>query len=339
MLYNLFYIIVFQLIIIYFFNYFAKKINLLDIPDSRKRHIGNIPLTGGLVIYFSIIFLFFLIEIPYLVKIIFVVSTLLLIIGLVDDKFKLGVRERFFFQIISVLILIGYNLYIFDLGGILNFLNTDIKQFSIIFTFLCVIAFINSINFIDGVDGLAGGLILNILLSIILFSYLEGFDIYTKNIFIFYLIIIILIFLLANFGIFLPKLFLGDSGSNMLGLNISFLIIYFTQIEKAFDPILAIWLCAFPIFDLSTVFLRRLYKGISPFKPDRRHFHYLIIGLGVKSKLVTILIVTISFIFSIIGYLSYSLFNNYLSIIIFIIFFLIFFFLNIVIGRRLKIDS
>ena len=109
-------VIIVEIFFILFFNKLAKVINLLDYPDSRKRHQGNIPLVGGLCIFLTFIFIFFLIETTFQLKIILISCFIILFVGLYDDKFKLGIIERFFFQIIACLIVVGFRVRIYDIG-------------------------------------------------------------------------------------------------------------------------------------------------------------------------------------------------------------------------------
>ena len=136
-------------------------------------------------------------------------------------------------------------------------------------------------KFFRWIDGLASGYILHhCLISIILFSYLNE---KTQNLEpLFFLIIVIIGFLLSNFAIFLPKTFLGDNGSTTLGFLISCYLIYFTLPEnRHFHPVLVLWASPMPTFDFLAVFIKRIIVGRNPFKPDRRHMHYLLNGLSI----------------------------------------------------------
>jgi len=228
---NILIVIIANIFFIYFFSLFAKKISLVDFPDSRKIHKGFIPLVGGLAIYSSIFVFYFLIKITLWQNVIMFSSLILLIIGIIDDIKKLGVLERFFFQILSCLFVIGFGLTIVDFDNLFE-INILTEELVILFTFLCVIGLTNAINFIDGIDGLAAGIILNALISILIFSY---FDNSIKDLeLVLLLIISIIVFLFANLGIFLPKIFLGDSGSTALGFLLAFLLVYYTKTSTLF---------------------------------------------------------------------------------------------------------
>lgn len=323
-----------NIIFLYFYSYLGKNIGLVDIPSNRKTHIGEIPLVGGLSIYSSLFLFFLFVETNYSHKIIFLSSLIVFLVSLYDDKFNLGITERFFFQIIACLIIAGFGIRIFDIGDYLNF-NISLGGFGILLTFVCMIAYMNAINFSDGLDGLAAGYILNCLVSIIFFSYLNG---YTNNLEpVIFLIVILIGFVISNIGFIIPKTFLGDSGSTSMGFIISCYLIYFTMPEnRYFHPVLTLWAAPLPTFDFLTVFTKRIISGTNPFKPDRRHIHYLLINSKISNKLIPLTLVTISFISSIIGYLVFYFFGSLHCLIFFLFLFILYFFISINISFNLR---
>ena len=185
--------IVTNLILIYFFSFLAVKIKLLDVPDQRKRHTGSIPLIGGLVIYTSIILFYFFLNLPYWISVIFISSSMILIIGLIDDKFQIGVIIRLIAQLVACLLVIGSGIQIVDVGSYLLFNNLHLGIYGIFFTILCVIGITNAINFIDGIDGLSAGIGLTCLISILCFSYFDH-NIQDTDILIFFIITLFIFF-------------------------------------------------------------------------------------------------------------------------------------------------
>ena len=327
---NLFLIILFfiNIILLYFFSKIGKSINLVDIPDDRKMHVGEIPLVGGLAI-FSTFFLFFLIfDTSNSHKIIFLSSTIVFFVGLYDDKFNLGITERFFFQIISCLIIIGFGIRIFDIGDYLNY-NIHLGGFGVGLTCITIIAYMNAINFSDGLDGLASGYILNCLISIIIFSYFNNNISDLEPVYI--LILLIIGFLLSNHGFFIPKTFLGDSGSTSLGFIISCYLVYFTMPEnRHFHPVLTLWAAPMPTFDFLTVFVKRILIGQNPFKPDRRHIHYLLITSKFPNKYIPVSLVSISFLCSLVGFLIFNILGSLHSLVFFMFLFIIYFLISLI---------
>ncbi len=323
-----------NIIFLYFFSLFGKNINLVDIPNERKTHIGEIPLVGGLAIYSTFILFFLLIETNTSHKIIFLTSFIVFIVSLVDDKFNVGIAERLFFQIISCLIIIGFGIKIIDIGDYLNF-NIHIGAFGIVLTCITIISYMNAINFSDGLDGLASGYILNCLLSIIIFSYLNNNHENLEPLF--FLIFVLVGFLFSNHGIFIPKTFLGDCGSASLGFLISCYLIYFTMPDnRYFHPILTLWAAPMPTFDFLTVFTKRIISGTNPFKPDRRHIHYLLINSNFPNKLIPISLVCLSFISSISGYMIFYYLGSLHSLVFFLFLFIIYLFISVSISTSLS---
>ena len=323
-----------NLIFILFFTVIAQNIGLIDKPTNRKIHKGNVPLIGGISIYSSFFLFFLVFDTTFEHKIIFSTSLIVFFVGLYDDKFNLGIIERFFFQIIACLIVVGFGIRIFDLGDYLG--NTIfLGGFGILLSFATMIAYINAINFSDGLDGLASGYILNCLISIICFSTLNGS--YENLEPLYFLIFILIIFLFSNFGFLLPKSFLGDSGSTSLGFLISSYLIYFTIPDnRYFHPVLALWAAPFPTFDFMTVFIKRLMIKTNPFRPDRRHLHYLLISSPISNKLITPLLVSGSIISSILGFIIYYYLGSLHSIVFFFFCLFIYFLISIYVSDKVN---
>ncbi len=320
-----------EIILLFFFSKIALNINLVDFPNERKIHKGHIPLVGGIIIYSSYLFYFLIADTSFEHKIIILSSLIIFFVGIYDDKFDLGVSERIFFQIVSCLIVVGFGIRIIDLGDYFNF-TFYLGGFGIVLSCLTIIGFTNAINFSDGLDGLASGYILNCLIMILLFS---TFGYKTDQLEpLYFLIILVMVFIISNYGFLLPKTFLGDSGSTSLGFLISCYLVYFTLPDnRHFHPILTLWAAPFPIFDFMTVFIRRILKGINPFRPDRRHLHYLLIKQKFESKLIPIYLVSLSFLSSISGFLVYYFLGSVHSLVFFFFLLVIYFLISIYVSR------
>ena len=247
----------------------SKKINIFDSPNPDiKIHKSSVFLGGGIVFYIS----FFLIYWQnifffdyYLMKIsTFLLGTLIFILGLVDDKFKINYFSKFFFLII-ILILI----FFFDESVVVNNLKLsftrsefDISSYSYFFTLLCFLLFLNAANLFDGINFQCGAYFLIIF---ILFYFI------TKLYFFLLFAIPLIFFLFMNFK---NKIFLGDSGS----LFIAFLISYFSVTiyhQNFFDADDIIILMIVPGLDMFRLFIVRIAKKKNPFKGDLNHLHHL----------------------------------------------------------------
>ena len=212
----------------------SYKLNLLDLPSERKIHKKPTVYTGGITL--SIIFLF-VIQIldifdPKLALIISI-SFLISIVGIVDDKYHLNTGGKLSLQIIPIFYLIVFENFSLNNIGNYNYFYLDLGTFALPFTLLSVLFLTNAFNYFDGLDGTLSFSIISVLFILYFLSDNQNF-----NLFLLFLAFPINIFLCFNFSIFkLPKIFLGDSGSLLLGFIVSFLLIYMAN-QKIVHPIL-----------------------------------------------------------------------------------------------------
>ena len=310
------------------FKRFANFFKLIDVPNHRKKHKEPTPLIGGLIIYISLIVSTLLIEYSEHVRIIIYSSSIIFLIGLFDDIFNLGVIIRIFAQFSASLIVVYSGLYIIDLGYYLNFGIFYIGIFSVIFTLFAVISLTNAFNFIDGLDGLAGGLVLIAMFSILIFQFFSyGFQ---NSDIIFILIPLLLTYLIFNMSLFsLKKIFLGDSGSLLLGFLISWLLIYFTYPDsRTFHPVLTVWAVSIPVFDTVSVISRRLILRRNIFLPDLLHIHHLLINYGYSKNTTLFIILISAFILSLFGLAIYKFLGALICLISYFILMILYFFIS-----------
>ena len=315
-----------------FLTYALKKlaffINLLDKPNFRKKHIGEIPLIGGIIIYINIFVFGFYFEISYFFNIIIITSSILIFLGAIDDSIELGVNFRLIAQLISCLVVIGSGLVINNIGDYMFLPKIETGIWSVVLTIFCVIGLTNSFNFIDGIDGLCAGLALTAIGSILIFAFFNNGLIFLEDKE--YLLLIclsIVCFLIFNITSF-SKVFLGDSGSMFLGFLVSWLLIMTSQSEnQIIHPILTIWCVTIPVFDIISVVTRRILRGINPFKPDRRHIHHLLLELGINNHIVSLLIIVFAILLNFFGlmvFISFGPFPSLLSFLLLLFLYLIF---------------
>ena len=230
---------------------------------------------------------------------------------------------RIVFQIIFITLPILEGIIINNIGYIENFGTVSLGNFSIIFTIISVAILMNSFNYIDGKDGLASSLFLNSIFILILFLFISKNQI---NEILFFAFINVLIFFLFNLKFFkLPKLFLGDNGSLLLGYFLSFLLIYLSQNKGLIEPSLIIWSINFLIFEFFSTNFSRIIKKKNPFKAGKDHIHFF---LNKKYGLIKMLVLVNLFniIIGVMGYLIWKNLNNKSALISYIIFFIIYFF-------------
>ena len=281
---------------IFFQKIFIQK-NIIDNINDRSSHTVKATRSGGIAI-FSSLFIISAFNYFYSVEIfnysLIVPISLMLIVGLYDDIYKLDFKLKFIFQIIAAKIIIDNGLIIDNLHGIFGVFELDRITAQLITIFFTV-AIINSINFIDGIDGLAITIVSFFIIAFEFFS--------SSNTEFSYLSIIIISSITPLFYFNFQrdnKVFLGDSGSLFLGVLISIYVLKvlsqeYIIIEK-YDLnkiIFVISILFYPIIDIVRIVFKRLSEGKSPFEADKEHIHHLILR-GVKSHFFTTLIITIS---------------------------------------------
>ena len=281
----------------------AKRVELVDRPDGRKLHTGNIPIIGGLAMFVGVMSGLSILGLdPSFLVNIFVASFLLVVIGVIDDKYPLPAAARIATQVAVVLIMIyGADLYLADMGDPFGTGLITTGPFMLIFTMLVTVTMINAYNMIDGLDGLAGSLTLVALVSV---AAVAGVN---SPIGVEALVIAASVFgfLLFNFPVRWNRpvrSFMGDAGSTLLGFTVVWVTLGVVQGEaRVISPVHALWFAAVPIFDCVTCFVRRSLQGRSPFAPGRDHFHHILLqgGFGVRTILGILTFVQV--IYAIIG--------------------------------------
>ena len=254
-----------------------------------------------------------------LLIILITIAFLISIIGLIDDKFNLNVGGKLSLQIIPIFYLIVYeNLTLHQLGDY-DFFKLELGTFKLPFTLICVLFLINSYNYFDGLDGTLSFSSITVLAILYFLNSDENFRLYLITI-----LIPLSIFLCFNFSIFkLPKMFLGDSGSLLLGFIISFILIYLAN--NKIHPILLAWSVSIFVYEFLSINLIRLKNRINPFKAGKDHLHHILFNITKSVFLTNFLIMFTNFSLFIIGYLSFLLINPLTSLILFITLFFIFF--------------
>jgi UDP-GlcNAc:undecaprenyl-phosphate GlcNAc-1-phosphate transferase len=298
----------FALLSIKLFKPIAIDVGLVDKPNERKRHDGQIPLIGGISI-FAAVLAASLLWLPNTLELrmYLIASAMMVFIGALDDKYDLRVRIRIVGQIIiASLMIYGVGGYIANLGDLFAFGEIDLGPLGIVFTYFAIIVVINAYNMVDGIDGLIGSLSLNTFTAIAILFLLSGNTSYLAYPLI--LATATLPYLIYNLGFFktyTKKIFMGDAGSMFIGLSVIWLLSMGTQGENAsFRPVTALWICAVPLMDMLAIVIRRYRKGKSPFKPDRDHLHHILQRAGLSSRQTLIVISVFAAIMSTIGLLG-----------------------------------
>lgn len=252
---------------------------VLDIPDERKVHSRPIPRIGGIAIVlgaFTPIIIWN--HAAGLVPAYLAGATLLAIFGAIDDFRGLGPKAKLVGQFAAALIIVLYGgVQIKSLGGLLPDALVLPDAVSIPFTLLVIIGVTNAINLSDGLDGLAGGICLLILAGIGYLAYLDD----NAAIGLISLALGGALFGFLRFNTHPASIFMGDSGSQVLGFSVITLALALTQGQSTpLSPILPLILIGFPVLDTLTVMATRVARGRSPFAADRNHFHHNLMAFG-----------------------------------------------------------
>ncbi|UBZ15864.1 undecaprenyl/decaprenyl-phosphate alpha-N-acetylglucosaminyl 1-phosphate transferase [Flagellimonas marinaquae] len=281
---------------------------LMDDPNQRSSHSRRTPTLGGVSFFFTIIIaLFFIKNWHEHTEDIFIIPglTILFIVGLKDDLVVLSPGSKLIAQVIAIaFILVNDSFGIESLNGFLNIYEIPYYLYLVIGGFL-MLTIINSYNLIDGIDGLASivGIVIMVIYTTIFYLSQEYF---------FALIAITMnACLMAFFGFNISsskKIFMGDTGSLIVGFIISVLTLKFLALEPTAygelpfllenAPLIAISILIVPLFDTARVFAIRLANNKGPFSPDRNHVHHVLIDFwGLSHKQASFIIGCFNIIF------------------------------------------
>ena len=320
MLNNFILYVVGAFLIFYLISIFSYKLYLVDKPDNRKIHKKAVAYTGGLALSFIYIFAIYLFDLHYQkINLIFSTGFLVAIIGFLDDKNDLNVGNKLILQLIPIIYLIlSQNLNLNQIGDY-KYFQIELNSFATPFTILSTIFLINSFNYFDGLDGT---LSITLISTLCILLFLVSEENFKLSLIIF--VVPILIFLLFNFSVLkLPKLFLGDSGSLLLGFITSFILIYLAN-QNILHPILLAYSISIFVYEFLSINLIRIFRKKKIFKAGLDHLHYFIQKKKQSLFLTNFLISLMNLIFFIVGYLSFKIINPLISLILFMLMFIIY---------------
>jgi UDP-GlcNAc:undecaprenyl-phosphate GlcNAc-1-phosphate transferase len=281
----------------------AKVRSFHSLPNERTSHQDAIPNVGGVAFYVCLMLSFHFVNTYDDLRIINSIIpglTVLFIIGLKDDLVLVSSTTKMIAQIVAALFLVFDNsFHLTDLHG-LFYLDRVHYFASSFFTIFLVVSIINAFNLIDGIDGLAGFIATIIFCSFAVISFIIG----DKTLFLISIVALgaVIAFLRFNFSE-RYKIFMGDTGSLILGFVISIIVLRFFAIEESSLlrmklplqnwPFLILAILSVPLLDTSRVFLMRIYNGKSPFEADRNHIHHVILDFYKLSHFKVSLILAI----------------------------------------------
>lgn len=277
--------------------YFLKN-NIIDSIKDRSSHISLATRSGGISIFISI----FLVSVLYYIIgyeiynfSLLIPLSILVLIGLYDDLNDIDYKLKFIFQIIAAKIIIDNGLIIDNLHGVFGLFELN-RIFAQALTIFVIVAIINSMNFIDGIDGLA------ITISIL---FILSFEFFSNSITPYNNLSQIILSTIVPLYFFnfkkKNKIFLGDSGSQLLGGIVSIYVITILTNEYVIKPefdmhkiIFVFSILSYPIIDVIRIFFIRLYNKKSPFQADKNHIHHLI-NNRFNNHFITLTVILVSY--------------------------------------------
>ena len=285
----------------------AKAKGFVVRPNKRMSHTGEVPNVGGLNICFSFMLTYLLFEFNQMSQSQFFLIGLFAImaVGFIDDVLILTPIAKILGETLAGIALIGFaDIRLTHLHGIFG-----IEQIGIIPSYLLslfvLLAIINAINLIDGVDGLASGLGMLYCIFFAIYFHLAGEISWS-------ILGICMVGALAVFFIYnvfgnREKIFMGDSGSLLLGYLLTAFVFHFCEINAYHEvpevlhmsaaPAVAICVLTVPIFDTIRVSLTRIKQHRSPFEPDKNHIHHLLLRTGLNHIQTTCVLLSVSVLF------------------------------------------
>jgi len=287
----------------------AIRFNLVDKPNSRKVHSTPIPIMGGIILYIACILTLMyhltLVMNDLTVQILFIGSSILLAVGVLDDKIDISAKYKLIIQLLLSYYVYHSGIKIDSMYGIFGVFELP-EAVKFILTMLVITGCVNALNLIDGIDGLVAGVSILGFIAYTIIAYLLK---ETELVIVFLTIIGALIgFLRFNLSR-TTKIFMGDAGSLVLGyiLVISGIVLLQASYDGEYrftSLYTVIGVLIIPVIDSLRVYRRRIKMGLSPFKADKSHIHHLFLNLTLKHISSTIMIVGVALFFLVFTLLS-----------------------------------
>ena len=273
----------------------AIFVGAMDEPNERKVHKQVIPRLGGLGMFAGLLLGYMLFGEPSdLMNSILIGSFVIIITGFIDDIKPIPAKYKFIGQLIAACIIVFYgNLKMEDISAFGFY--AEFGMFAEIITLFFILGCINCINLIDGLDGLAGGISAIYFLTIGIITTVKGYF-GLEFVLCFVMLGSCLGFLFHNFNP--AKIFMGDSGSMLLGLIISVVALLGFKTATLSSLVIPLLVLAIPILDTTFAIIRRKLKGESISKPDKFHIHHQLLNRNFSQRQTVIIIYIIDLLFA-----------------------------------------
>ncbi|MGG4451630.1 MULTISPECIES: glycosyltransferase family 4 protein [Brevibacillus] len=279
----------------------AVKVGAVDAPNQRKVHTRIMPRMGGLAIYIGYLVAFFLF-VPYTsiseMLGIFIGSTIVMVVGMLDDKYQLSPKWKLLGQLVATAIVVipfGLKIGVVNLpySGSIDFSSGWLFWLAIPITMFWIVGVTNAVNLIDGLDGLSAGVSAIAAGTMGVMALLM--DDYKVATYCFVLLGAILGFLYFNFHP--ARLFMGDTGSLFLGFNLAALSIMGFKEALFVSFIIPIVVLGVPLWDTFFAIVRRIVNKKPISSPDKGHLHHCLLNMGLSHRSTVLTIYSISIFF------------------------------------------
>jgi UDP-N-acetylmuramyl pentapeptide phosphotransferase/UDP-N-acetylglucosamine-1-phosphate transferase len=267
----------------------ARIKNIYDIPNNRTSHDEPTPRLGGLMIFAGVIMssvLFTGIDETFELKYLIAGLLVIFFIGLKDDIITLVPAKKAAGQLIASLIIVVLGNIRINIGQGITATPEIAYLLSVILSAAILMVLINSLNLIDGIDGLAAGI--GLTASVVFGSWFVVNGIFSYAVICFSLAGSLIAFLWYNLFSRKFKMFLGDTGSMVIGLLLAVFVIEFLELNHngnipkrlGIAPALALAILLMPVFDVFRISLVRILNRKSPFNADNNHIHHKVLKLA-----------------------------------------------------------
>jgi UDP-N-acetylmuramyl pentapeptide phosphotransferase/UDP-N-acetylglucosamine-1-phosphate transferase len=322
---------------------------LIDKPDDRTSHSNSIPTLGGLGIFFGFILsvsLFTDFKIFPSLQYFMFAMIISFFLGMKDDIIALAPNKKFIGLLVavSVLVVMG-DVRITSFNGLFGIEEIP-YWISITFTIFTFLTIVNAVNLIDGINGLCTVTSIISSMAFGVWFYLAGNEVSMQ------LVILIsallgALFAFLKYNLTPAKIFMGDTGSLLLGVILAFLAIEFIEINATYEgvfkintsPVVAMGFLALPLVDMLKVFMIRIYNKKSPFHPDKRHVHHLLLELGLTHTQATGILALGAIVFIILSVILSDMRAQTFGILILIVPLIILIIPNILLRKKYKKDK
>jgi UDP-GlcNAc:undecaprenyl-phosphate GlcNAc-1-phosphate transferase len=261
---------------------FAQRIGCIDQPAARKVHAAPIPRVGGIAMAVGVLIPVLLWAVKDKAAIsILMGAAIIVLFGLLDDIMDLGYRVKFAGQLFAgMTVVVGGGLKIGNLSILLPGGYLLPEPMVLFMSLLMILAVTNAVNLSDGLDGLAGGIMLMSFVCIGFVAYREQYPAIVQ------LAVATAgaIFGFLRFNTHPATVFMGDAGSQLLGFLAAAMLIAITQRNSPLNPFFPLLLLGLPVMDTGMVIIERVAGGRSPFKADKNHLHHKLLSLNLYHR-------------------------------------------------------